>query len=94
MQQYSLMQVKENLPDILDTIETKKKLASAELWLYQCLIQQCVWETTHPEADYGVWTTAEFMAETWRNYKQDLEEAKYLEDLVRQLEHDSSTLSA
>ena len=94
MHKYSLMQVKENLPNILDTIETKKKLADAELWLYRCLVQQCVWETTHPDADYGIWTTKEFMQETWQNYKRYLEEAEYLESLVRQLQNNSATLDA
>lgn len=94
MKPYNLMQVKENLPEILKTIKSKKAIAAAELWLYQCLVKQCVYETTHPDVENDVWTTAEFMTETWNNYKRNLEEAEYLQKLVDQLKNNPDTLGA
>ena len=84
---YDLIQVKQNLPETLQRIEDCKKIAASELWLYRCLVQQCIYETTHPNTDNGVWTTAEFMTETWNNYKRNIEEAQYLEKLVAQLKN-------
>lgn len=94
MKAYSLIQVKENLPEILTNIKTCRAIAGAQLWLYQCLVQQCVYETTHPDIDNGIWTTAEFMTEVWNNYKRNLEEAEYLQKLVDQLKNNSTTLGA
>lgn len=89
MKTYNLMQVKENLPEILTRIKQCKQIADGELFLYRCLVQQCIFETTHPEIDNGFWTTKEFMTETWNNYKRNLEEAEYLQKLVNQLKNDS-----
>lgn len=94
MKTYNLIQVKENLPEILTNIKTCREIAKAQLWLYQCLVKQCVYETTHPDIDNGIWTTAEFMTEVWNNYKRNLEEAEYLQKLVDQLKNNTATLGA
>lgn len=90
MKYYNLIQVKENLSDVIDRIEDCKKMADAELFLYRCLVQQCIFETIHPDADYGIWTTKEFMAETWNNYKSHVEEAEYLQSMVDEIKNDST----
>lgn len=93
MRFYNLMQVKENLPEILERIASCKKMADAQLFLYRCLVQQCIFETTHPDVDYGVWTTESFMAETWNNYKSYIEEANYLQKMVDAVRTDKFTIS-
>lgn len=87
MKYWNIIQIKQNLPEVLQRIADCKKMADAQLFLYQCLVQQCVFETTHPDIDNGIWTTAEFMAEVWNNYKRNLEEAKFLQERVDSLKN-------
>lgn len=94
MQQYSLMQVKENLPEILDLIKFYKKLANIHLWLYYSLIRSACYEDLYPQTDYGWWTTEKSIFEAYKCYRQDSDEAKYLEYLIQQLKNNSTTLNA
>ena len=94
MRKYSLEQVKQNLPEILQLIEDKKLLAKGELWLYQCLIQECIWESTHERKEPSAWTNAAFMAETWKNYKRYSLEVTYLKSLIKQLENNPAVLNS
>ena len=87
MKYWNIIQIKQNLPEVLQRIADCKKIADAQLFLYQCLVQQCVFETTHPDVDNGIWTTAEFMTEVWNNYKRNLEEAKFLQARVDSLKN-------
>ena len=85
---YNLIQVKQHLPEVLEWIRIDKEIAKDSLWLYQILVQQCIYETTHPEADFGVQTTEEFMRKTWNDYKENLAEAKHLQSLVDKVKDD------
>lgn len=87
MKYWNIIQIKQNLPEVLQRIADCKKIADAQLFLYQCLVKQCVYETTHPDVDNGIWTTAEFMTEVWNNYKRNLEEAKFLQERVDSLKN-------
>ena len=87
MKTYNLIQIKENLPNVIERIADCKKIANAQLFLYQCLVQQCIYETTHPDIDNGIWTSGELMTEVWNNYKHNLAEAEYLQKLVDQLKN-------
>lgn len=87
MKYWNIIQIKQNLPEVLQRIADCKKIADAQLYLYRCLVQQCIFETTHPDVDNGIWTTEEFMKEVWNNYKRNLEEAKFLQERVDSLKN-------
>lgn len=87
MKYWNIIQIKQNLPEVLQRITDCKKIADAQLSLYRCLVQQCIYETTHPDVDNGIWTTEEFMTEVWNGYKRNLEEAKFLQERVDSLKN-------
>lgn len=93
MKTYNLIQVKENLPEILDRIAECKKLAKSHLFVYQMLVQDCIYETTHPWYDGGEMTSYEFMTDVWNKYLNFIAEAEYLQKMVAQLENDTSIRS-
>lgn len=94
MHKYSLMQIKENLPEILDLIKFYKKTANVHLWLYYSLISSAYNEDLFPQTNYGWWTTEKSIFEAYKCYRQDSDEVKYLECLIQQLKNNSTTLSA
>lgn len=92
MKTYNLIQVKENLPEILDRIAECKKLARSHLFVYHMCVQDCIYETTHEWFDGGEFTTYEFMTDLWNKYLNFLAEAEYLQKLVDQLKNDLSVV--
>lgn len=81
----TITEVKQNLPEIIDTINSCKiKFDIATMFLKQ-MQEWCVDECVHPEKDYGWWTTLGAYAETLRNQMDYLAEIEYLQGLLDKL---------
>lgn len=85
MKDYNVIYAKEHLPEIIEEIQSYKEMADAELFLYRCLIDDCVYETTHEGVDFGCWTNEDFVIETYNNYISHIERVKYLENLIEKI---------
>ena len=78
-------EVKKNLPEILDRINTCKIYFDCATMMLEGMQRACVYELAHPEYDGGWWTTLEAYSETFRNQLDYLAEIEYLDGLVKQL---------
>lgn len=78
-------EVKQNLPEILDRIDTCKMYFDCATMMLEDMQRWCVEETIDPTKDYGWWTTLKAYAETLRNQMNYLAEIEYLTGLLKRL---------
>lgn len=81
----TISEVKQNVPEIVDRINTCKMLFDCAKMMLEGMQRACVFELTHPEYDGGWWTTIESYTETFRNQMDYLAEIEYLDGLLKRL---------
>ena len=78
-------EVKKNLPEILDRINTCKTYFDCATIMLEGMQHMCVEELVRPEYSGGWWTSIQAYAETFRNQMQYMSEIEYLTGLVNRL---------
>lgn len=86
MKRYTTVnEVKQNLPEILDRINTCKIYFDCATIMLEGMQEQTLYGLTHPNFNGGWWTTIEAYAETFRNQMDYLAEIEYLSGLLKRL---------
>ena len=78
-------EVKQNLPEILDRIDTCKIYFDCATMMLKDMERWCVEETTNESINYGWWTSLRAYSETVKNQIQYLSEIEYLTGLLDRL---------
>lgn len=81
----TLNEAKQNLPDIIDRINTCKVMFDCSTIILKDMERWCVDETVDPAKNYGWWTSLRAYAETLKNQMQYLSEIEYLEGLIQKI---------
>lgn len=81
----TVTEVKQNLPEILDRINTCKELFNCATKKLKLIQKWCVDECAHPEHNYGNWTSLETYSKILINQMNYLAEMEYLQGLVDKL---------
>lgn len=81
----TLNQVKQDLPQIIDRINTCKVMFDCSTMMLKDMERWCVTETTE-NIDHGWWTTLPAYAETVKNQMSYLAEIEYLQSLVDKIQ--------
>ena len=86
MQHYkTLNQAKQNLPEIIDRINSCKIMFDCSTMMLEDMERWCV-EETIASVDHGWWTSLSAYAETIKNQMRYLSEMEYLQGLVDKLQ--------
>lgn len=87
MQHYkTLNEVKQNLPEIIDRINTCKIMFDCSTMFMEDMERWCVEETINESVNHGWWTTLKAYSETLKNQMQYLSEMEYLQNLVDKIQ--------
>lgn len=81
----TISEVKQNLPEILDRINTCKRQFDSCTILLAKIQRWCVEESVDPTKDYGWWTTLSAYAKFVKIQMQYFAELEYLNDLLERL---------
>lgn len=81
----TVKEVKQNLPEILERIDTCKLLFDCATMILKDMERWCVEETIDPTVNHGWWTTVKAYSETVKNQVQYLSEIEYLTSLLNRL---------
>lgn len=86
MQHYkTINEAKQNLPEILDRINTCKVMFDCSTMMLKDMEHWCIDETIR-QTDHGWWTTLKAYAETVKNQMMYLAEIEYLDGIIKRIQ--------
>ena len=87
MQHYkTINEAKQNLPAIIDRINTCKVMFDCSTLILKDMERWCVEETIDATKNHGWWTTLKAYSETLKNQMQYLSEIEYLQGLINKIQ--------